>query len=229
VESFNGRLRDECLNETLFTSLPHARAVLTKWQADYNHVRPHSAHRGATPAEIGRRIIAPQVAEVVANAAPEAANSHPGLWLSPGPNRLDQHGGVGAQVGWVVAPLPSPPRPGEEVLVHAKPHHRDGHGAWAAVSRATTRRNRVGGAGSTDGGKLTSAAAYQNFVIDILRRLPDRKGLRVLPRCWVMERAFGWITRWRRLVRAYKRRLDISRDMIRISMGALLLKHVAHP
>jgi putative transposase len=55
VESFNGRLRDECLNETLFTSLPHARAVLARWQADYNHVRPHSAHRGATPAEIGGR------------------------------------------------------------------------------------------------------------------------------------------------------------------------------
>jgi putative transposase len=59
VESFNGRLRDECLNETLFTSLAHARAVLARWQADYNHVRPHSAHRGAAPAEIGRRAITP--------------------------------------------------------------------------------------------------------------------------------------------------------------------------
>ncbi|WP_163484567.1 integrase core domain-containing protein, partial [Escherichia coli] len=42
VESFNGRLRDECLNETLFTSLAHARFVLAAWQHDYNHVRPHS-------------------------------------------------------------------------------------------------------------------------------------------------------------------------------------------
>jgi putative transposase len=46
VESFNGRLRDECLNETLFTSLAHARAVLAMWQTDYNHVRPHSSHAG---------------------------------------------------------------------------------------------------------------------------------------------------------------------------------------
>jgi putative transposase len=51
VESFNGKLRDECLNETLFTSLPHAKAVLARWKDDYNHVRPHSALGGATPAE----------------------------------------------------------------------------------------------------------------------------------------------------------------------------------
>ncbi|EAB1567118.1 IS3 family transposase [Salmonella enterica] len=51
VESFNGRLRDECLNETLFTSLPHARFVLDAWRHDYNHVRPHSKLGGRTPAE----------------------------------------------------------------------------------------------------------------------------------------------------------------------------------
>jgi putative transposase len=52
AESFVGRLRDECLNETLFTSLPQARAVLASWQRDYNEVRPHSALRGQTPASI---------------------------------------------------------------------------------------------------------------------------------------------------------------------------------
>jgi putative transposase len=79
VESFNGRLRDECLNETLFTSLAHARAVPARWQADYNHVRPHSAHQGATPAEIGRRAITPRMIEALANAAPAAANNYQGL------------------------------------------------------------------------------------------------------------------------------------------------------
>jgi putative transposase len=43
AENFIGRLRDECLNETLFTSLRQARAVLATWQRDYNEVRPHSA------------------------------------------------------------------------------------------------------------------------------------------------------------------------------------------
>ncbi len=52
VESFNGRLRDECLNETLFTSLAHARAVLAAWRLDYNTVRPHSQFGGRSPAQI---------------------------------------------------------------------------------------------------------------------------------------------------------------------------------
>ena len=52
VESFNGRLRDDCRNETLFTSLAHARAELATWQRDYNEVRPHSALGGRTPASI---------------------------------------------------------------------------------------------------------------------------------------------------------------------------------
>jgi putative transposase len=55
VESFNGRLRDECLNETLFSSLSHARSVLAAWKHDYNHYRPHSAHSGATPVEFAAK------------------------------------------------------------------------------------------------------------------------------------------------------------------------------
>jgi putative transposase len=50
VESFNGRLRDECLNETLFTSLAQVRAVLAAWRDDYNAVQPHSKLGGRTPA-----------------------------------------------------------------------------------------------------------------------------------------------------------------------------------
>ena len=42
IESFNGRLRDELLNETLFGSLAHARAALETWRRDYNTERPHS-------------------------------------------------------------------------------------------------------------------------------------------------------------------------------------------
>lgn len=51
-ESFNGRLRDECLNETAFDSLAHARSIIAAWRQDYNHVRPHGAHGGATPASM---------------------------------------------------------------------------------------------------------------------------------------------------------------------------------
>jgi putative transposase len=50
IESFNGRLRDEFLNETLFTSLAQARAALEEWRRDYNTVRPHSRIGWLTPA-----------------------------------------------------------------------------------------------------------------------------------------------------------------------------------
>ncbi|MGH6811264.1 MAG: IS3 family transposase [Methylocella sp.] len=49
IESFNGRLRDEFLNETLFTSLAQARAALEEWRCDYNTVRPHSRIGWLTP------------------------------------------------------------------------------------------------------------------------------------------------------------------------------------
>ena len=50
IESFNARLRDELLNETLFRSLPHTRAVLEAWRADYNTNRPHSRLGWMSPA-----------------------------------------------------------------------------------------------------------------------------------------------------------------------------------
>lgn len=55
VESFNGRLRDECLNEHLFTSLPHAREVIEAWAFDYNTRRPHTSLDGLTPQEFATR------------------------------------------------------------------------------------------------------------------------------------------------------------------------------
>lgn len=50
IESFNGRLRNELLNETLFHSLGHAREMLALWKTDYNMVRPYSAIGNLPPA-----------------------------------------------------------------------------------------------------------------------------------------------------------------------------------
>jgi len=55
VESFNGRLRDECLNEHLFNNYNHARQVITNWRYDYNNERPHSSLNGLTPMEFVSR------------------------------------------------------------------------------------------------------------------------------------------------------------------------------
>ncbi|WP_234820332.1 MULTISPECIES: IS3 family transposase [Sinorhizobium] len=56
IESFNGRLRDEFLNETLFSSLTHARSALLNWRSDYNDNRPHSGLGWLTPAEFAQTI-----------------------------------------------------------------------------------------------------------------------------------------------------------------------------
>lgn len=56
VESFNGRLRDECLNEHWFTSLPHARAVIEAWRLEYNDERPKKILGGLTPAQYAKQL-----------------------------------------------------------------------------------------------------------------------------------------------------------------------------
>ena len=50
IESFNGRFRDECLNEHWFTSLAHAQAVIETWRREYNEERPKKGLGGLTPA-----------------------------------------------------------------------------------------------------------------------------------------------------------------------------------
>lgn len=56
IESFNGRLRDECLNEHWFTSLAHARAVIEAWRREYNEERPKRSLGGLTPAQYAKQL-----------------------------------------------------------------------------------------------------------------------------------------------------------------------------
>lgn len=58
VESFNGRFRDECLNENWFTSLPHAKAVIEAWRREYNEERPKKGLNGLTPAAYAKQLAA---------------------------------------------------------------------------------------------------------------------------------------------------------------------------
>ena len=51
VESFNGRFRDECLNENWFTNLADARRTIESWRLDYNRARPHSSLGNRSPEE----------------------------------------------------------------------------------------------------------------------------------------------------------------------------------
>jgi putative transposase len=56
AESFNGRLRDEFLNETVFSSLAEARLLLAEWRRDYNEQRPHSRLGWLTPSEFRKKV-----------------------------------------------------------------------------------------------------------------------------------------------------------------------------
>ena len=55
IESFNGKFRDECLNDHYFNNLEHARAVIAAWRRDYNEARPHSGIGRIPPAEFAAR------------------------------------------------------------------------------------------------------------------------------------------------------------------------------
>ena len=82
--------------------------------------------------------------------------------------------------------------------------------------------------GAYDRGQLMDKAAFLDFVIEIVRKMEDQQGFEVLPRRWVVERTFGWMMRWRRLVRDYEQRIDVSKAMIQVAMGSLLLRRIAH-
>lgn len=61
IESFNGRFRDECLNENWFTSLPHAKVVIESWRREYNEERPKKALGGLTPSAYARQLASKSV------------------------------------------------------------------------------------------------------------------------------------------------------------------------
>ena len=76
--------------------------------------------------------------------------------------------------------------------------------------------------------RLMDKAAFLDFVVEIVRRSDKQAELAMIPRRGVVERTFGWMIRWRRLVRDHEKRLDVSEAMIHVSMGSLLLRRIAH-
>lgn len=83
VESFNGRMRDECLNENWFGDLAEARRTIEGWRQDYNQVRPHSALGYRTPEEFAQNAAATGCGKDGGGAALENAPRFP---LSPSPD-----------------------------------------------------------------------------------------------------------------------------------------------
>ena len=82
IESFNGKLRDECLNQEVFLSLPHTRAVLDAWRRYYNVERPHSALGYRTPREHAATLAALRSATPPSAPPADCATTNPGAGLS---------------------------------------------------------------------------------------------------------------------------------------------------
>ncbi len=57
VESFNGKFRNECLNENWFKNLKEAKQIITEWKEHYNTSRPHSSLGGLSPLEYLKKIV----------------------------------------------------------------------------------------------------------------------------------------------------------------------------
>ena len=64
IESFNGKFRDECLNDNVFVSLHSAQKIIENWRQDYNSERPHSSLNDLTPEEFAARYYKEQQTEI---------------------------------------------------------------------------------------------------------------------------------------------------------------------
>lgn len=56
IESFNGKLRDECLNQNLFKNLYETKEIIEDWRNEYNYLRPHSSLDNLTPTEYTKKV-----------------------------------------------------------------------------------------------------------------------------------------------------------------------------
>ena len=101
---------------------------------------------------------------------------------------------------------------------------RDSRGRMAEIARKTKRYP----SDLTEEDWERIEPAFLDFVVEIVRRIDGEPGFKVLPRRWVVERTFGSLVRWRRLVRDFEQRLDVSEAMIHVAMGSLLLRRIAH-
>jgi len=63
--------------------------------------------------------------------------------------------------------------------------------------------------------------------VEIVRRTDEE--FTILPKRWVVERTFGWLTRYRRLARDYEARIDVLEAMIYAGMGSSILRRIVHP
>jgi putative transposase len=77
-----------------------------------------------------------------------------------------------------------------------------------------------------DRAMLMDKARTLDFVVEVVRKMQDQHQFMPLKKRWVVERSFGWMMSWRRLVRDYEQRVDVSESMIYVAMGSVLMRRI---
>jgi transposase len=119
------------------------------------------------------------------------------------------------------------------VAVHAA-NIQDRDGVALVLDRRTRRLfpfiERIYGDGGYQGPKATKAAAKTGcWTIGIVGRLPTAVGFEVLPKRWIVERTFAWLSRFRRLARDFERYARTVAAFIRLAMIRIMLKRLVAP
>lgn len=76
-------------------------------------------------------------------------------------------------------------------------------------------------------GFIEFAALLLSMVVAIVKRDKRTRGFKVQPRRWVVERTFGWLTRWRRLNRNYEHTVESSRAIVQVAMIGIMTRRLA--
>jgi len=115
------------------------------------------------------------------------------------------------------------------VVVHcAGIQDRDGAKRVFEKLRGLSPRLRLIWADGGYAGQLVEwVAAFAGWVLEIVKRSDDAQGFEVLPHRWIVERTFGWLSRYRRLARDYEETIASSEAWIRIAMIHLMARRLA--
>ena len=115
------------------------------------------------------------------------------------------------------------------VVTVASVQDRDGGKLVFAAAQEQPRLEKVWADGVYRGGFVDWTKENCAWELEIVSRLPDQKGFKVLPRRWVVERTFGWLNRYRLLSKEYEATIESSTADIQIAMSNLMLRRLTKP
>ena len=84
-------------------------------------------------------------------------------------------------------------------------------------------------AGGYQGAVAAATAARERLALEIVKRPAAAQGFEVLPRRWVIERSFAWLSRNRRLAKDFERLIEASTAMVAVAIIQLLIRRLANP